>query len=236
MFYMKSSSKGYTFICATTPIWGVDTAATVTQEFYQCVVDTFGKPGFWGRYLTGRDAVDDPISLDEVTFLHSKGIKVLLVYNEFKKALGKDEGVQIAQKATSRAKELKLPLGKVIFADIEPDFSIDADWIIGWACTVVKEGYKPGIYGSPEYKEFSDAYCTALKDECVQKNIILYSDQPRLKPTPAKSAPAFKPSKTSCNSSALAYQYGVDAVVCPERSWEKLDTSLIDPKLMNDLW
>ena len=39
--------------------WGVDSSQKVTTDLYNCVLNNYGKPEFWGRYLTRVEGASD---------------------------------------------------------------------------------------------------------------------------------------------------------------------------------
>ncbi len=111
--------------------WGVDSASMTTKEVYACVNEQFGKPKIWGRYLGTKEDVSQGITKDESQYLREQEIKILMIYNHFNDARGYDQGVELAKHAVSLADDIGLPKEKAIFADIEPDYPVDASFIQG---------------------------------------------------------------------------------------------------------
>ena len=64
-------------------VWGVDSAAAVTEALYRCVVENFGHPDFWGRYLNTIPNISDGLTSEEIMYLKNQGIKIMLIYNNF---------------------------------------------------------------------------------------------------------------------------------------------------------
>lgn len=62
-------------------VWGVDSATRATEDLYNCVLNNFGKPEFWGRYLTTVEGASEGLTREEVELLHNSGTKVLPIYN-----------------------------------------------------------------------------------------------------------------------------------------------------------
>lgn len=217
--------------CSLRYIWGVDSAAAVTTELYSCVLKNFGKPMFWGRYLTRIPDASEALTREEVQLLHNSGTKVLPIYNNFREALGYDKGRVVAQNATFQAKRLGVPQGTVIFANVERFFRVDKDWIKGFVDVMFTSGYRAGIYHDPIQGGFATAYCQAVQDnQEVSHQLILWSAEPEPGVTKARQAPSYQPKKPPCPANVWGWQYGRDSQICP------IDTNLIDRRLYNQLW
>ncbi|OEF99712.1 hypothetical protein BHF71_07750 [Vulcanibacillus modesticaldus] len=212
-------------------IWGVDSASKVTDTLYDCVVKNYGKPKFWGRYLISIKNVSDGLTLEEVKYLHQKGIKIIPIYNKFKEAIGYKKGQIVARNAIFNAQRFAVPKGTFIFANIENFFKVDESWIRGWVDTFYPSGYRPGLYVDPTKGDFSTAYCEAIKkNEKVKVQTILWSAEPEPGVSKEKEAPKFNPSFPPCDANVWAWQYGRDSKEC------HIDTNLIDKRLYNNLW
>ncbi len=107
---------------ATTLNWGVDSAAAVTENLYECVRNTYGQPDFWGRYLHRIEGVSDGLTAEEIRFIRERGIKILPIYNNFTEAIGSRAGTVSARNAMFQAKLLNMREGSFIFANIENFF------------------------------------------------------------------------------------------------------------------
>lgn len=211
--------------------WGVDSAEPATPELYNCVVENYGKPQFWGRYLRTIPGMSTGITFTEVSFLHAKGVKILPIYNNFKHAVGYSSGQTSARDAIRLAQSRGIPKNTVIFANIEAFFEVNAGWIRGWVDTVYPSGYRPGMYVNPSHGGFNAAYCAAAADDNRIKNqAILWSSAPLLGITAAAKAPFFAPTAPKCESHVLAWQYGQSAPACA------IDTNLIKGDLFAHLW
>lgn len=213
-------------------IWGVDSAVKVTEELFQCVVQNLGNPRYWGRYLTTVPNVSDGLTKEEITFLHQKGVKVLPIYNVFRKALGYREGGVTAANTIFHMRRLGFPKGSVAFGNVEHFFEVDEAWIRGWVDRFYPSGYKPGLYHDPVKGMFSNAYCQAAANHArVKEQLVLWSAEPEVGTLGAKKAPAYKPAKPNCAAAQIwAWQYGRDDENCP------VDTNLIDKRLFSVLW
>lgn len=212
-------------------IWGVDSAAAVTTELYNCVLNHYGKPAFWGRYLTRVPNASEGLTREEVNLLHNSGTKVMPIYNAFREAVGYDRGRVIAQNAVFHARRLGVPKGTFLFANVERFFSVDKDWIRGYVDAMNPSGYKPGFYHDPVQGGFGTAYCQAVQEnKAVATQSVLWSAQPEPGVTKARQAPAYNPVKPPCLANVWGWQYGRDSQSCP------IDTNLIDSRLFNQLW
>lgn len=212
-------------------LWGVDSAQKVSDEVYNCVIDNYGTPKYWGRYLTTIKNVNDGLTIEEIKYLQNKGIKVLPIYNNFKSAVGYKNGQVVARNAIFNAQRLGFPKGTFIFVDIESDYNIDGAWISGLVDTFYTSNYRPGMYSYPQTGQFSSAYCEAVKNnEKVEQQTVLWSAEPEIGIKTEEEIPKFNPASPPCNNNVWAWQYGRDSEVCP------IDTNLIDQRIYNNLW
>ncbi|WP_332695408.1 glycoside hydrolase domain-containing protein [Halalkalibacter lacteus] len=211
--------------------WGVDSAATVTEDLYQCVVTNFGPPDFWGRYLSTIPNVSDGLTLEEFRFIRDKGMKIMPIYNNFSEAIGARAGAVAARNAIFKARQLGIEEGSFVFANVERFFEVDADWIIAWVETFFSSPYRPGIYADPDEGPFNQAYCQAASmSNTVQEQTVIWSAEPEPGVTTKRKAPRiFAPSKPDCQENVWAWQYGRDADECP------IDTVLMENRLFQTL-
>ncbi len=217
----------------STPYWGVDSAAAVTTPFLNCVVQHYGVPQVWGRYINQVSGVCDGLSGEEVALLHGHGVRVLPIYNGFASAIGSIAGQQAAVDAVQLAKALGIPGGTPIFADIEVNYSVDAPWILAWVQQVNDAGYKAGMYGNPINGLFSAAYCQALNQHVsLSDQVLIWSNEWEPGVSLRSAAPVWNPAKPHCDSAVVAWQYGENGVICPQG----IDTDLILPSLYQQLW
>ncbi|WP_134686605.1 glycoside hydrolase domain-containing protein [Brevibacillus migulae] len=212
-------------------VWGVDSAAHVTADLYQCVLRNFGKPRVWGRYLTTVPNASEGLTPAEINFIHRQGIKILPIYNQFRAAVGFQRGQIVARNAVFHARRLRAPKGITLFANVERFFDIDEAWIRGWVDAMYPSGYRPGIYCDPVRGDFRNAYCQAVaKDRRVAQQAVLWSAEPEPGVTREENAPAFQPVKPPCAATVYGWQYGRDSRSCP------IDTNLFDQRLLASLW
>ncbi|MGG3466807.1 glycoside hydrolase domain-containing protein [Neobacillus pocheonensis] len=209
-------------------MWGVDSAAVADAELLTSVKRQYGSPDFWGRYLSTVQDASEGLTAAEIRFLKSNGIKILPIFNNFREAVGKRNGIVAAQNAIFHAKRLGIRKGTVLFANIEKFLEVDAHWIIGWVEAIFGSGYRPGFYNDPVTGNFNTAYCQAAAESSMVKNqSIIWSAEPETGITNKRNAPRFKPKKPNCPSNVWAWQYGRNSRTCP------LDTVLVDQKLFN---
>lgn len=212
-------------------LWGVDTASNLDQAFLQCVVDNYGKPSVFGRYLETKEGVSAGLTPEEVELLHQQGIKIIPIYNHFSNATTYGNGTQEAQAAISYAQQIGIPEGKAIFADIEPTYPVDEAFIRGWVDTLQGSPYKPGIYGVfTNDSGLTAAYQAAIAaNQHVQSQTIIWSSNPDPGVTPQSNAPEYQPGAPA-NVPVSIWQYGIDGETC------NIDTNLIQSNILDFLW
>lgn len=211
--------------------WGIDSAENVTEDLFQCVMRNFGYPRFWGRYLVRVPGISEGLTKQEISFIRSKGVKLLPIYNSFQEAKGYVQGRAAANNAVFYARELEIPKGIPLFANVEQFFQIDDEWIQGWTEALVTSGYTSGIYNDPVVGSFNKAFCNAVKEnEKVKILNILWSAQPELEPSGPQNPPTYKPMAPDCGGNVWAWQYSRKVTQCP------IDTNLANNRLVNILW
>jgi hypothetical protein len=212
-------------------IWGVDSAVTVNEDLLSCVRSNYGNPKFWGRYLAEVPNVSEGLTKEEIAFIHSKGMKVLPIYNVFRAATGYSNGQIMARNAVYNARRLDISDNIALFANVEGFFEVDEAWIRGWVESIYPTGYRAGIYHDPVKGEFSAAYCEAVSNNNqVAIQSILWSAEPEPGVTKERHAPRYKPVIPSCKANVWLWQYGRAAPQCP------IDTNLIDSRVLNYLF
>jgi hypothetical protein len=212
-------------------IWGVDSAATVNKELYDCVLTTFGKPEYWGRYLITVPNAAEGLSRDEIQLIRNSGTKIMPIYSNFSSATGERQGRMVANNMIYQAKRLGVPKGKILFANIERYFSVDAEWIIAYINTMYNSDYKAGLYFDSLEKNFQNAYCAAIANHSdLANHVVLWSARPESGVSKPINAPRFRPAKPPCQANVWGWQYGRNAKECP------IDTNLINQRLYNLLW
>jgi hypothetical protein len=212
-------------------LWGVDTASPIDQAFLQCVVENYGKPTVFGRYLETKEGVSAGLTPEEVELLHQQGIKIIPIYNHFTNATTYETGAQEAQAAIAFAQQIGIPEGKAIFADIEPTYPVDEAFIRGWVDTLLGSPYKPGIYGVfTNDSSLTAAYQAAISsNQNVHSQTIIWRSNPDPGVTPQANAPEFQPGAPE-NVPVSIWQYGIDGETC------NIDTNLIQSTVLDFLW
>ncbi|MFD1849862.1 glycoside hydrolase domain-containing protein [Oceanobacillus bengalensis] len=208
--------------------WGIDSASYTTEDLYACVVDNFGDPEVWGRYLGDREDISAGLDTDEVAYLHENGIPILVIYNHVNDARGYDHGVEHGESAIAMAEELGVPEGVAIFVDIEPNYPVDAAFMEGWYEALEASAYYPAVYGVfDEGSELDESY-KAMAEE-IQEKMIVWTAFPQEEITTKDNAPEFNPQGPD-TSLLYGWQYAIDAETC------NIDTNLFTNEMMDYLW
>ncbi|WLR41791.1 DUF1906 domain-containing protein [Bacillus carboniphilus] len=210
--------------------WGVDSSKKVTRQLYECVKNNYGKPSFWGRYLTRVEDASAGLTTEEIEMLRGYGIKIMPIYNAFSNAVGYDKGKVVARNAAFHARRLGIPKGTPVFVNVEKFFEVDSAWIRGYVDGMYVANYKVGIYHDPVNGDFRPAYCQAVKEsDQVALQSILWSAEPEPGITTKRKAPSYAPAKPPCKANVWGWQYGRDDNTCG------IDTNLIDSRLYETL-
>ncbi|MBZ9535642.1 DUF1906 domain-containing protein [Cytobacillus oceanisediminis] len=215
----------------TSYLWGIDSASETTEDFYACVRDNFGDPKVVARYLGTNEGVSHGLTSEQVDLIHSNEADILLIYNGFTDATGFDNGVNEAKKAVELAQELGAPDGVAIFADIEPNYPVDAAFIEGWYDKVSKSAYEPAIYGIFDSGEaLTNAFNKAAENKGeIKENTYLWSASPNIGITTEEEAPEYNVDAPE-GSLAYGWQYGINDETC------NIDTNLFNSNLTDVLW
>ena len=212
-------------------VWGIDSASETTKDFYACVKENFGDPVVFGRYLGEREGISVGLTAEQVEIIHAEGDFILPIYNHFNEATGYDNGVAHAKEAIKLAGDISIPEGVAIFADIEPTYPVDSEFIKGWFETIDGSSYKSGIYGvfDPEQALFK-AYQEAGKSNgAILEQNYIWTAAPSVGITAETKAPKYNPSAPE-GSLAWGWQYGLDSESC------NIDTNLFKRELVDVLW
>jgi len=212
-------------------VWGIDSASETTTDFYACVKENFGDPVVFGRYLGEREGISVGLSAEQVEIIHAEGDYILPIYNHFNDATGYDNGVKHATEAIKMASDLGIPEDVAIFADIEPNYPVDAKFISGWFGTIVDSPYQSGIYGvfDPEQALFAAFQEAGQNNSAILEQNYIWTAAPNEGITAESKAPEFNPSAPE-GSLAWGWQYGLDAETC------NIDTNLFKRELIDVLW
>lgn len=185
--------------------WGFDSAATVDSSTMSCLANA-GAPTdeikFILRYLDYESGVHNNLTASEASYIHSLGIAIGLIYGSIPhESLTFDDGVSVANTATSLAENLGIPTYVGIYADLGTSYddSITADFLMGYAWQLtVNTPYHPGFYGSVGTDSaFDDAFSTAYNNSTYGSYIagsLLWSSEPETTGcTDIAGAPAYNP-------------------------------------------
>ncbi|MUK88907.1 DUF1906 domain-containing protein [Ornithinibacillus sp. L9] len=209
-------------------VWGVDSASYTDENMYSCVVDNFGEPEVWGRYLGDREGVSQGMDSDEVDYFHENDIQILVIYNHVNDARGYDHGVEHGETAIQYANDLGVPEGVALFVDIEPEYPVDAAFMEGWYDALNDSNYEPAIYGVfDEGSELFEAF-NGL-EEGVQEDTVVWSAYPQEDVTTKENAPEYNPEGPE-NALLYGWQYAIDAETC------NIDTNLFTGEMIEYLW
>ncbi|MGM0788507.1 MAG: glycoside hydrolase domain-containing protein [Bacillota bacterium] len=212
-------------------VWGVDSASLTTEELFSCVRDNFGNPQIWGRYLGTKEGVSQGLTKEEAAFLQSNNAGILLINNQFTDATGMENGTEIGNLGIQLASELGVPDGTAIFADIEPDYPVDSDFIRGYYGAMSESPYEAGIYGVfSSNSTLYAAYNNAAADSAgLKENVIIWTAYPQAGISTESEAPAYSPEAPE-GSAVLGWQYGLDAEAC------NIDTNLFKGRMIEYIW
>ncbi|MDP9729928.1 DUF1906 domain-containing protein (plasmid) [Alicyclobacillus sp. TC] len=203
--------------------WGVDSATAANQpltfngiyynSLYDLVVNAYGEPTFWGRYI-------DQYSIDstEIEFLHNNNVSIMPIFgasfteSEFESYVYED-GLNIATEAINTAMNLNIPAGTLIFFDLE-NWLVHYSFLEGLADGMFGYDYGAGYYSGGFYaamggtEPFNSPYCTALNANENMSNMYLYSNQPEpFGCTIKTNQPTYMPAYPSCNTNITVWQY-----------------------------
>lgn len=136
-------------------IYGADSKfpanTKLTNGFYlyDWVVRKSCYPSFWGRAITGEGT----ITREEIDFLKSRNCKIACMVTHINEVeISGNEGINDAWIAIKAAKALGIPenSGIALFAYIPSDWSVNHNWMIGYAKTLFENGYIPGFAGNTD--------------------------------------------------------------------------------------
>ncbi len=192
--------------------FGVSSAAPINTKLkngytmFDWVMRQSGFPDFCIRTLCG----DGKIASDEIGFLRANDCKIGLAVRDLTEAaVSATDGTPDAIRAAEAAKALGVPqnAGIALFAEIEPDWSVNHNWLISFARTLSEIGYVPGfIANTDSSKNFNfDRQCShfvqATKDAGCY-SAVFAATEPKCDGTPEAWTP-FCPSALEPDDMAL---------------------------------
>ena len=203
-------------------LFGVD-SKTQASDLLQNNIDQFEwvarnktYPNFYGRYLTGENA----LTKQEILFLHLRACKIAAIYADDGDKQTEQQGALLAKKIDIRAMELGIPEQSVIFLELGENEYVSRDFMKGYASALMAEGFTPGFKANTDAKfmfdrEFSRGMQT---DKAVFEKCLIWAVSPTLKDYngmttthlihPDNWAP-FAPSALTRREIAI-WQYGVE--------------------------
>lgn len=150
-------------------------------------------PSFWGRSLTGEGKVTE----SEIEFLRSKHCKIVLIIRDLTEAeISMNDGTQSAIRAIEAAKALNIPQNKgiALFAYINPEWSVNHNWMISFASNLRNNGYIAGFIGNTDssknfnFDRQASHYVQATRN-ANQLNAVYWSSEPKYNFDPDTWAP-----------------------------------------------
>jgi len=244
--YFDSAGNEHAFIGTLTPsaFWGVDSLEKATKPIgsstlFDVVASQAGmRPAFWGRYLgdTGN------LTLGEIIFLHARNCNILIIFRDTTTASVKTylQGADQAKAAIRFARNLGVPGGVWIYADLEPGQAPTAEWFQGWFKTMQDPTISPyggGVYGNTATgQDFNRPYCVAYNSftSAQQAVAYVYANQPqRSCVNSAAAAPPFSNVMSPpCNPPTVIYQYSLNCLF----NKTKVDLDVANAKGFASMW
>ena len=106
-------------------------------------------PAFWARNISG----ENKITKEEIKFLQEKDCKIVPIFNDFtEEDIVKTNGANDAFKAIDNIKDLGIPEKNniAVIVEIKDDWSVNHNWMISFAETLINNGYMPGFLGNTD--------------------------------------------------------------------------------------
>ncbi|ARK30606.1 glycoside hydrolase domain-containing protein [Halalkalibacter krulwichiae] len=212
-------------------VWGVDSASLTTEEMLACVRDNFGDPQVWGRYLGTNEGVSYGLTEEEIELLQSNDIQILVIWNHFTDGTGYENGQNEATEAVETARDLGIPEGVALFANVEPIYPIDSSFIQGWHDVVSESEYSSGIYGifDPSEELYVAFEAAAEENSSILDEMYIWTAAPNEGITTEDNAPDYNPEYPD-GGLIGGWQYGIDAETC------NIDTNIFDGNVLEVLW
>ena len=145
-------------------------------EEFEWVVRNKIYPNFYGRHLTGENA----LTKDEIDFLHRKGCKIAAIYTDEGEKQTEEQGAILAKKIGILALELGVPGGAAIFLEIGEDETVTSDFMRGFAKALMVEGLTPGFKANTDAKfAFDREFSRGMRiDPEVFKKCLIWAVSP----------------------------------------------------------
>ena len=130
-----------------------DTMLTNGYTLYDWVMRMSCFPSFWGRNISGVGALTER----EIIFLKNRKCKIACIFDELiEEIIASNDGNTDGLKAVNAAKTLGIPQNKgiVIFVNVPSQWNVNHNWMISFAETVIKNGYKVGFIGNTDSSDY----------------------------------------------------------------------------------
>ena len=176
-------------------IFPSNTRLTNGYTLYDWVMRMNCFPAFWGRNISGENQIKE----DEVNFLTEKDCRIALIIRHLSEIdVSKNNGETDALEAAERAKALNVPDdGSIaLFVDIHDDWTVNHNWMIGFAKTLSENGYVPGFIGNTGssknlgFNHRHGHFANAAKDD-REYGALYWATEPKLDGEPSDWSPFF---------------------------------------------
>ena len=159
------------------------TKLTNGYTLYDWVMRMSCYPSFWGRDITGARK----ITREEVDFLKGKNCKIAFLVRDLKEEdIAQNDASESSVRVISAAKALGIPQnqGIALFAEFASDYSVNHNWMIGYAVNLINNGYIPGFIGNTDsslnfnFDRQCSHYIQATKDK-DEYHALYWSTEPK---------------------------------------------------------
>lgn len=136
-------------------------------------------PNFWGRNLTGDNALTE----EEITFLRTKGCKLTAICTDNSTKNTEEKGKMFAEKIVNIAKSLGIKQNNAIFLEIEENANTSKNYLRGYAKELLSKGYIPGFKANTDAAfDFDRQFCIGMKsDETIFEHCLVWAVAPSIK-------------------------------------------------------
>lgn len=145
---------------------------------YQWVTRNKIPPIFWGRNLVGENS----LTRAEIAFLHKHGCKIAAIYTSPDAKKKEEQGKKLAKEIVAKAVEMGVPVGKVIFLEIDENEDATRDYMRGFARGLIAAGYTPGFKANTDAKfSFDREYSRGMQtDKDIFSRCLIWAVAPTL--------------------------------------------------------
>ena len=166
-------------------LFGVDSKVNADDllqnniDEFEWVVRNKLYPNFWGRNIVGENS----LTKQEIEFIHSKGCKIAAIYVDTGEKVTEEQGKNIAKKVDAVALELGIPEGAAIFLKIDANETITRDFLLGYAESLIEEGFWPAFMANTDAAySFDREYSRGMQTHReIFKTCLIWALSPSLK-------------------------------------------------------